>query len=78
MAQDYSENCAFSHNSKRSTEAAAKGYGKSVGENLFLTTSKDVKVAAVVESWFSENKNYHLSGNSCDEGKMCGHYTQVH
>ncbi len=57
------------------------------GENLFwasaLTWSdgkrevQQVKPMKVVDDWASERKNYNYKSNSCAEGKMCGHYTQV-
>uniref|UniRef100_J3N1I3 SCP domain-containing protein n=1 Tax=Oryza brachyantha TaxID=4533 RepID=J3N1I3_ORYBR len=33
--------------------------------------------ADAVASWVGEKKNYHYSTNTCDAGKVCGHYTQV-
>jgi len=57
------------------------------GENLFWASAitwsdgkrevQQVKPAKVVDDWASERKNYDYKHNSCAEGKMCGHYTQV-
>jgi len=36
-----------------------------------------VQDQAVVQAWFDEVKWYDYNTNSCKEGEMCGHYTQV-
>jgi len=41
------------------------------------STLQKVKDEAVVQAWFDEVKWYDYSTNSCEEGQMCGHYTQV-
>jgi len=35
------------------------------------------KLKSGVEKWFDEHAAYDYVGNDCDEGKVCGHYTQV-
>ncbi len=32
---------------------------------------------AVVQAWYDEVRWYDYESNSCEEGEMCGHYTQV-
>jgi pathogenesis-related protein 1 len=31
----------------------------------------------VVNSWGNERADYNYKNNSCREGKMCGHFTQL-
>ena len=57
------------------------------GENLFWASAvswtdgrKDLqKVSSkqVVEDWGSEKADYDYASNTCADGKMCGHYTQI-
>ncbi|CAN6339230.1 unnamed protein product [Urochloa humidicola] len=46
------------------------------GENLMLG-SGGVTWKTTVDEWSDEKKSYHYASNSCDAGKMCGHYTAV-
>ncbi|XP_059292202.1 pathogenesis-related protein 1A-like [Lycium ferocissimum] len=46
------------------------------GENL-AGGSGDLTATQAVELWVNEKQYYHHDSNSCDEGKVCGHYTQV-
>ncbi|CAL4897439.1 unnamed protein product [Urochloa decumbens] len=46
------------------------------GENLMLG-SGGVTWKTTVDEWSDEKKSYHYGSNSCDAGKMCGHYTAV-
>jgi pathogenesis-related protein 1 len=58
-----------------------------VGENLFWASAvyvsngstypQSITPREVVEAWGSEKDNYHDEDNSCDSGKVCGHYTQL-
>jgi len=61
--------------------------GEDYGENLFWASAtqwsdgrlelQKVTPAMVVDSWGSEKAYYNYADNSCKEGEMCGHYTQV-
>ncbi|CAN6348656.1 unnamed protein product [Urochloa humidicola] len=46
------------------------------GENLMLGSGA-VTWKTTVDEWSDEKKSYHYGSNSCDAGKMCGHYTAV-
>ena len=74
IAQNYAEECIWSHNGERSNEA-----GRYVGENLYLTSRhrENINFKVVVGSWYSEVKDYTYKDSSCAKGKACGHYTQV-
>ncbi len=41
------------------------------------TEVQELAPAAVVRAWVDEKADYHYEDNSCNRGKMCGHYTQV-
>ena len=57
------------------------------GENLYWASAirwsdgkrevQKISAQKVVEAWGSEVKDYNYSRNTCAQGKMCGHYTQV-
>ncbi|KAJ1266621.1 hypothetical protein BS78_08G166600 [Paspalum vaginatum] len=46
------------------------------GENLMLGTGA-VTWKTTVDEWSDEKRSYHYGSNTCDAGKMCGHYTAV-
>jgi len=57
------------------------------GENLYWASAirwsdgkrevQQVSPQKVVDAWGSEVKDYEYAHNTCAQGKMCGHYTQV-
>ena len=54
-----------------------------VGENLFATTgipnvaTMDLR-SYIYTHWGNDEKEFYtFETNQCDEGKVCGHYTQV-
>ncbi|KAJ0028689.1 hypothetical protein Pint_35521 [Pistacia integerrima] len=47
------------------------------GENLFWGGYDHWTPTEVVQSWASESQYFDDKGNTCSEGQMCGHYTQV-
>ena len=59
------------HNPNRSD-----GHPYYVGENIYASTGT-ADPAAAVTSWMSESAYYHYDTNTCDQGQVCGHYTQV-
>ncbi|KAK2393351.1 pathogenesis-related protein 1 precursor [Trifolium repens] len=46
------------------------------GENIAMSTG-DFSGTGAVEMWVDEKANYDHDSNSCVDGEMCGHYTQV-
>jgi hypothetical protein len=53
-----------------------------LGENLYAVTTAggpapSTPGADAVESWAEEAADYNYGPNTCDPGKVCGHYTQV-
>ncbi|KAH7673601.1 Cysteine-rich secretory protein-related protein [Dioscorea alata] len=47
------------------------------GENLFWGSGTGFSGVDAVNSWVFEKQDYDHDNNSCAEGKVCGHYTQV-
>ncbi|XP_068322108.1 pathogenesis-related protein 1-like [Pyrus communis] len=50
--------------------------GGPYGENLAMSTG-DMSGTAAVDLWVAEKADYSYESNSCADGKLCGHYTQV-
>jgi pathogenesis-related protein 1 len=76
----WSEDLAVSSKQWAETLAIDCGFEHSTGphgENLWKGTSNAFSIQEVVDLWGSEKANYHYEDNSCDEGKVCGHYTQI-
>uniref|UniRef100_A0A3Q3M225 Peptidase inhibitor 16 n=1 Tax=Mastacembelus armatus TaxID=205130 RepID=A0A3Q3M225_9TELE len=66
IAEAYAAKCTWNHNPDL----------EETGENLFAGTGHlDLRLA--MEKWFLEHLDYNFENNSCDEDKMCGHYTQM-
>jgi pathogenesis-related protein 1 len=52
--------------------------GGPYGENIFWGSGGgDWSAASAVGAWVAEKQNYDHGSNSCAEGQVCGHYTQV-
>ncbi|XP_064812435.1 peptidase inhibitor 16-like [Oncorhynchus masou masou] len=47
-----------------------------MGENLFVS-NEPLDLNMTMEKWFLEHLDYDYNNNSCQEDKMCGHYTQM-
>ncbi|KAI5314951.1 hypothetical protein L3X38_044127 [Prunus dulcis] len=50
--------------------------GGPYGENLAMSTA-DLSGTDAVNMWVAEKADYNYDSNTCADGKMCGHYTQV-
>ncbi|CAI5777517.1 peptidase inhibitor 16 [Podarcis lilfordi] len=66
FAKDYATKCIWEHNAERGRR----------GENLFAM-SGDLDVTMAVDEWYNEYAFYNMTTLTCQEGQMCGHYTQV-
>ena len=55
--------------------------GNYVGQNAFMITGvkEDTPLSAnsVVKAWYNEIQWFDYETNTCEAGKVCGHYTQV-
>ncbi|XP_034535082.1 peptidase inhibitor 16-like [Notolabrus celidotus] len=66
IAEGYAAKCVWNHNPDL----------EETGENLYAG-NKPLDHREALEEWFLEHLNYDFNNNSCDEDKMCGHYTQM-
>lgn len=66
FAKNYATKCIWEHNKERGRR----------GENLFAM-SGDLDVKRAVQEWYDEHQYYNMTTSICEEGQMCGHYTQV-
>ncbi|CAA0819386.1 CAP (Cysteine-rich secretory proteins- Antigen 5-and Pathogenesis-related 1 protein) superfamily protein [Striga hermonthica] len=69
---------ARSYAEKRRADCQLKHSGSRwYGENIFWGSGKIWSMTQAARDWAGEKASYHYSSNSCDSGKMCGHYTQI-
>lgn len=67
VAEKWARECRFEHNANRGR----------LGENLAAATPDMWTMEQVVRDWASEAKDYDYASNTCAQGKVCGHYTQL-
>ena len=72
LASKWVNRCEFKH--PNTTEFPEY---KGLGQNLAMISGSQRNVTALAAGWHKEYAYYHFSNNSCDDGKLCGHYTQV-
>ena len=48
-----------------------------LGENIYWGSGSTWRPSDAVSAWSEEEKYYDYATNSCLEGQMCGHYTQI-
>ena len=70
-ANNYAQRCIWAH-------SGTPGYG----ENLYATSIRTPNASSydpsgAVIAWGVERDFYQYSTNTCDPGKVCGHYTQM-
>lgn len=64
-AEELASDCSFEHSNGN------------YGENLWKGTSAAFSIKDVVDSWGEEKQHYNYGDNSCVDGEVCGHYTQI-
>ncbi|ELU09214.1 hypothetical protein CAPTEDRAFT_189950, partial [Capitella teleta] len=74
QANLWAEECNFEHGFPDMDDLP---YGKNVGQNIWVGTSSSEVIHNSIAAWFNEKDDYDFQSNTCAEGKMCGHYTQV-
>ncbi|KAJ3670083.1 hypothetical protein LUZ60_010407 [Juncus effusus] len=67
---------AQSYANMRKSDCKLTHSGGPYGENLFWG-SGDYSGIDAVNLWVSEKQYYDYSSNTCESGKVCGHYKQV-
>lgn len=68
---------AQSYANKRRGDCALRHSNGPYGENIFWGSGNEWTPAQAVADWVSERKWYSYWSNSCVEGELCGHYTQI-
>lgn len=48
-----------------------------LGENIYWGSGSTWTPGDAVRAWVEEGRYYDYETNSCEDGKVCGHYTQV-
>jgi pathogenesis-related protein 1 len=79
VAFNYASRCQGSggllnHNDNRTSDYQALGGRDYVGENIYGSTSTNVRPADAVGSWMSEAPDYNYAANNIGDA---GHYTQI-
>ncbi|KAM9330211.1 peptidase inhibitor 16-like [Gastrophryne carolinensis] len=67
LATSYAAKCIWDHNEERGFR----------GENLFIMSGSNLDVDMGLDDWHRERDFYNFTANTCAEGQMCGHYTQM-
>ncbi|ONH91272.1 hypothetical protein PRUPE_8G102800 [Prunus persica] len=88
-AQDTPQDYLLAHNNARAAvnvgplswdddlAAYAQDYANQhIGEN-FAGSTGDLSGTSAVNLWMAEEADYDYDSNSCADGNVCGHYTQV-
>ncbi len=86
-AQEWATHLANNNGCEMQHRTAAGMNTLGVGENLFWasplkwsdgrTDIQSITPAQVANDWASEKADYQYTSNTCDAGKICGHYTQM-
>lgn len=76
MAQAWAEKCSWNHGQAAQTPSQL-GYSY-VGQNLYaISGTSSINITNAVLRWYDEIQYYDYQLNSCQQGEVCGHYTQV-
>ncbi|XP_044129735.1 peptidase inhibitor 16-like [Bufo gargarizans] len=67
LAKSYAAKCIWDHNEERGFR----------GENLFIMSGSSLDVELGLADWHRERDYYNFTTETCQEGQMCGHYTQM-
>ncbi|KAK6916274.1 CAP domain, partial [Dillenia turbinata] len=68
---------AQSYANNRTGDCILRHSNTDYGENLFIGTGRNYTGVDAVDAWVPEEQNYDYSTNTCAQGAVCGHYTQV-
>ncbi len=80
MAQIFADKCIYEHgdiNGTANTSPFQPQVGQNLGISIGLQWSGSNGTTGPVDDWHMEVQDYYYDSNTCQPGKMCGHYTQV-
>ncbi len=75
FSQDWAVKDTFEHSTQEQRSQIITG--SSAGENLAVDSRSNATMAALNKGWIDEKAFYTYADNTCAEGKVCGHYTQM-
>ena len=78
VAQTFADRCNFGHSNRTERNSLSQSFIQ-VGENVYLGAGLPVNLTDIIV-WrlgFNESVDYNYDSNSCNPGRVCGHYTQV-
>lgn len=67
---------AWANNQANTANCALTHSGGPYGENIYWSSGSS-QPADAVNLWVAEKQFYNYGSNSCAQGQVCGHYTQV-
>ncbi|XP_028972748.2 glioma pathogenesis-related protein 1-like [Esox lucius] len=77
-AKAWARHCVFEHNIYLRDVRRVHPVFSSVGENIWAGAPPSTfSVMKAMRLWVNEDQYYKYESNVCQQGKMCGHYTQV-
>lgn len=71
LAKEWASRCVFTHGNPPNKLDGP------IGQNIFMSTNRKDLVTDAIKLFYSEFEHYILNSNSCQPGKVCGHYTQL-
>ena len=76
MAQEWADTCNVRVHGNPSRDNPPFSW---IGQNLCLyhTTTHPGNLTSAVKLWYDEYQYFHYDTVTCDQNKVCGHYTQV-
>ncbi|KAK9097909.1 hypothetical protein Syun_024954 [Stephania yunnanensis] len=75
--QDYANSWAMRRRGDCKLEHSFPEGGFKLGENIYWGSGSSWTPSDAVSAWAGEERYYNYNANHCEEGKMCGHYTQI-
>ena len=78
IAQTFADRCSFTHSNRTERNSLSQSFVQ-VGENIYFGAGIPVNLTDIIVNrfGFSEATHYNYESNSCNPGRVCGHYTQV-
>ncbi|XP_035679174.1 cysteine-rich venom protein-like [Branchiostoma floridae] len=73
MSQAWADKCEFEHGQ---VDVESPPYGQ-IGQNLWKGSPRMSRSPQPIQDWYGEVVDYHFDTLHCNEGRECGHYTQV-
>jgi len=76
MAEAWASACDWRHGQPSQDDERPSSFS-AIGQNLYMTSAPTMNLTAGIQAWYDEKADYHLDTQTCADGAVCGHYTQV-